>query len=63
VLREGVESLEDLLVEDEDKTEYEEGENRQNGEVYQPVPAFLLTSGDPALYRRQPQREQEEAAR
>src|SRR5580692_5249528 len=59
-LQERVDSLEDLLVEDEDEAEHEERENRRDGYPYEPVPAFLLPRGDPALYRRQPEHEQEE---
>src|ERR1700689_326849 len=62
VLAEGADSLEDLLVHDEDEPENEEREYRRDGEVHQPVPPFALASGDPALHRRQPESEQEEAA-
>ena len=62
MLREGVDSLEELLVEYEDETDHEDREDRHDGYPYEPVPAFLLTIGYPALYRWQPEREQEEAA-
>src|SRR5271154_659542 len=62
-LLEGVHSLEDLLIDDEDHGDQEERENRRDGYPDQPGPAFLLTSGDPALDRRQPQEQQEEAGR
>src|SRR5580698_723037 len=60
-LLEGVHSLEDLLIDDEDHGDQKEREDRRDSYPDQPVPAFLLTSGDPALDRRQPQEEQEEA--
>src|ERR1700678_4321136 len=62
-LHEGVDSLEDLLVDDEDEAEHEEREDRQDGHPHEPVPALPLTGDDPALYRRQPEGQQEEAAR
>src|ERR1700685_2474829 len=62
VLAEGADSLEDLLVHDEDEPENEERENRRDRQVHQPVPPFALASGDPALHRREPEGEQEETA-
>jgi len=63
VLHEGVEPLEDLLVDGEDHAEYEKRENRCDGHPYQPVPALLLPGGDPPLDWRQPEGQQEQAAR
>src|ERR1700691_838592 len=63
VLGEGVDALKELLVEDENETEHEQHEKWRDNCVYQPVPAFLLARGDPALDWRQPKDQQEEAAR
>src|ERR1700689_2408979 len=63
VLHEGVEPLEDLLIDAEDHAEYEQRENRRDGHPHQPVPALPLPGGDPPLDWRQPEHEQEQAAR
>src|SRR5580700_8465439 len=62
VLGKGIDSLEDFLVDDEDQSEHEEREYRGDGQDDKPVAAFLLTSGNPALYRRKPERKQEDTA-
>src|SRR6202042_337075 len=53
-LPEGVDPLEELLVDGEDHPEYEERENRRDRPPDQPFPALLRAGGDPANYRRQP---------
>src|ERR1700729_1338289 len=62
-LPEGVDPLEELLVDDEDHSEYEERENRRDRHPDQPFPALLLAGGDPALDRRQPEGGQGDAER